>query len=290
MSIKGVTVNKVFWNELRIKRLAMSWIRKISRYHQYQKEGLYRTLIPPSLYQALGINPLNLLDNDGQKIIRFFCPEGDSTCLIEIRVPAIEDPVYSIQISDAVDQSTIEWDFLIINDPSSKKYITDLDENGRDTMFGWASRNKNEEEKAFLAGYYPGQTRKGMGLTGQVIRSLDLFCQILGIKTIKLDALFYHNAITYEKFGFSYYEGFREMQRIHELFQPGKKLHQKMDSSNIFRGKELANTVRGRSWAIHDNILCDIKDDILTGSWVSPVMYRMVEKPRAMVTFPDPVY
>jgi hypothetical protein len=268
----------------------MSWIQKISHYQQYQKEGLYRTLIPPSLFRTAGINPLNLLGSEGQKIVRFFCPSGDRTCLIEIRVPDIEDPVYSIQISDSIDQSTIEWDFLIINDPSSEKFITDLDESGRDTMFGWASRNKDEEEKAFLAGYYPGQTRKGMGLTSQVIKTLDLFCQILGIKTIKLDALFYHNAITYERQGFSYYEGFKEMQRIHDLFQPGRALYEKMDDSNVFRQRHLVNTVRGRSWAIHDNILNDIKDDTLTVSWVSPVMYRMVEKPRAMVTFPDPIY
>ena len=268
----------------------MSWIQKISRYHQYQKEGLYRILIPPTLYQTFGINPLNLLANEGQRIVRFFCPEGDSTCLVEIKTPDIEDPVYSIQISDTVDQSSIEWDFLIINDPSSEKFNTDLDQDGKDTMFGWASRNNVEEEKAFMAGYYPGQTRKGLGLTGQTIKSLDLFCQILGIKIIKLDALFYHNAITYERLGFGYYEGYKKMQRIHELFQPGEKLYEKMDNSNLFRRKEFVNTVRGRSWAIHDNILHDIEDDILKGGWVSPVMYRMVEKPRAMVTFPDPVY
>jgi|WetSurMetagenome_2_1015567.scaffolds.fasta_scaffold173569_2 hypothetical protein len=268
----------------------MSLIRKISRYHQYQKEGLYRTLIPPTLYRRFDINPMNLLNSEGQKIVRFFCPPEDSTCLIEIRIPGTEDPVYSIQFSDSLDQSSLEWDFLIINDPQSEKFCTDLDEHGRDTMFGWASRNRIEEEKAFLAGYYPGQTRKGLGLTTQVIRSLELFCQILGISIIKLDALFYHNAITYERLGFSYYEGYREMLRIHELFQPGGKLYDRMDDSNVFRKRELAGTVRGRSWAIHDSIISEIEDDILKGGWVSPVMFRMLEKPRSMITFPDPIY
>jgi hypothetical protein len=268
----------------------MSWIRKISHYHQYQKEGLYRTLIPPSLYRRFDINPLNLLSSEGQKIVRFFCPPEDDTCLVEIKMPDTDDPVYSIQISDTIDQSSLELDFLIINDPMSEKFNTDMDERGRDTMFGWASRNRAEEEKAFLAGYYPGQTRKGLGLTTQVIRSIDMFCQILGINIVKLDALFYHNAITYERFGFSYYEGYREMQRIHELFQPGGKLYNKMDDSTIFRKRELAGTVRGRSWAIHDNITDGIEDEILKKGWVSPVMYRIVEKPRAMVTFPNPMY
>jgi hypothetical protein len=63
-----------------------------------------------------------------------------------------------------------------------------------------------------------------------------------------------------------------------------------MDNSNVFRQRDLVHTVRGRSWAIHDNVISDIKDEILKEGWVSPVMYRLVEKPRAMVTFPDPIY
>lgn len=268
----------------------MSWIQKISRYHQFQKEGFYRLLIPPTLYQKLDINPINLLNGKGQKIVKFYCPEGDGTCLVEIKLPEVDDPVYSIQISDSTDQSSINWDFLIVNDPYSEKFRTDADPDGKDTLFGWAVRNRAEEEKAFRAGYYPGQTRKGLGLTGETISSLDLFCRILGIKIIRLEALFYHNAVTYEKFGFGYYEGYKEMLRIHELFQPGGKLYKKMDNSGPFRLRESANSVRGRSWAIHDNILKDINDDVLKGRWISPVMYRLVQKPRGMVTFPDPVY
>ncbi|MGD9161269.1 MAG: hypothetical protein PVG39_22845 [Desulfobacteraceae bacterium] len=268
----------------------MSWIRKINQYHQSQKEGFYRYLIPSPLYQAFDINPLNLLNKEGKKVVRFFCPEDQSTCLVEIKLPEIEDPVYSIQISDSIDQSSIEWDFLIINDLSSKRFNTDLDRHGKDTLFGWAERNMAEEEKAIKAGYCPGQIRKGLGLTRHTIDSLDLFCRILGIKSIRLEALFYHNAINFERFGFGYYEGYKAMLRIHELFQPGGELYHKMDNSNPFRLNESAYTVRGRSWAIHDNILNDINDDIIDGQWTSPVMYRMVENPRSMVTFPDPVY
>lgn len=268
----------------------MSWIQKISRYHQFQKEGLYRLLIPPRLYQAYDINPLNLLNSEGQKVVRFFCPEGDCTCLVEIKLPNVEEPVYSIQISDAVDQSSLQWDFLMINDPSSQKFNTDRDQDGKDTMFGWSGRNKVEEEKAFRADYFPGQTRKGLGLTGQAINSLDLFCQILGIKIIRMEALFYHNAITHERHGFGYYEGYKEMLRINELFQPGGKLYEKMDNRSVFRRSDLAHTVRGRSWAIHDGILGEIEDDILQGVWISPVMYQMVDKPRSMITFQNPVY
>jgi len=140
------------------------------------------------------------------------------------------------------------------------------------------------------AGLFPGQIGKGLGLTRDVINVLEFFCRIFDIKSIRLEALFYHNAITYERFGFSYFDGFKQMKRIHDLFQPGEKLFEKLDGSTPFRKPEFAHTVRGRSWAIHDGILTDIDDDLLEDCWESPVMYRMVGKPRGMVTFPDPVY
>jgi hypothetical protein len=268
----------------------MAWIQRISRLDQVQKEGLYRNLIPPSLYYRFGINPLNFCNEKGVKVVRFFCPEGDRTCLVEIMFEDMNDPIYSIQLSDSTDETMIEWDFLIVNDPSSEKFDTHIDEDGKDTLFGWASRNLVEEEKAVEAGYFPGQTRKGLGLTRAVVQVMDFFCAMLNIKSIRLEALFYHNAITYERLGFSYFDGYKKMKRIHELFQPGGKLFDKLDGSTCFRKPEFAHRVRGRSWAIHDGILNDVDDDLLDEGWISPVMYRMVEKPRAMTTFPDPRY
>jgi hypothetical protein len=140
------------------------------------------------------------------------------------------------------------------------------------------------------AGLFPGQVRKGLGLTREVIQVLEFFCRILDIKSIRLEALFYHNAITYERYGFSYFSGYHQMKRIHELFQPKRALSKKLDKTTPFRKPEFAHTVRGRSWAIHDGILSDIDDDVLDEGWASPVMYKMIDKPRGMVTFPEPVY
>jgi acetoin utilization protein AcuC len=165
-----------------------------------------------------------------------------------------------------------------------------VDKDGKDTLFGWASRNIEEEQKAMEAGYFPGQSRKGLHLTREVISVMDVFCRILDIKSIRLEALFYHNAITYERNGYGYFRGYKRMKRINELFQPGGALFKKLDNSTPFRRPEFAQSVRGRSWAIHDGIIKDIADDLLEGSWVSPVMYRMVEKPESMITFPDPQY
>ena len=268
----------------------MPWIQRISRLSPSEKEGLYRILIPPSLYSGFRIDPLSLRNEKGERIVRFFCPRGDRTCLVEIKLPGSEHALYSIQLTDLNDFTQIDWDFLVVNDPGSPVFTTHIDQEGRDTLFGWASRNLAEEEKAVEAGLFPGQVTKGLGLTREVIHVLEFFCRIFDIKSIRLEALFYHNAITYERHGFSYFDEYAQMKRIHELFQPGKALFNKLDNSTPFRKPEFAHTVRGRSWAIHDGILADIEDDVLDEGWASPVMYRMVGKPRGMVTFPDPVY
>lgn len=267
----------------------MPWIRRISDLSLPEREGLYRILIPPSLYHRFDIDPLTFRRGK-DRAVRFFSPKGDRTCLVEAKLPDMEAPLYSIQLSDTDDYFQIDWDFLIANDPSSPRFATHLDEEGRDTLFGWASRNRPEEERALEAGLFPGQTSRGLGLTREVIGLLEVFCAMFAIRCIRLEALFYHNAVTYERCGFAYFSGYAQMKRIHELFQPGGSLFEKLDRCTPFRRPEFAQTVRGRSWAIHDGILQEVEDDLLEEGWVSPVMYRMVGKPMAMTTFPDPIY
>jgi hypothetical protein len=266
------------------------WIQKISRLSRSQKEGFYRILIPSSLFHRFRIDPISWCDEKGNGVVRFFSPRDDRTCLVEIKLHNTEDTLYSIQLSDSNDLTQIIWDFLIVNDPASARFETHTDTEGRDTLFGWASRNLSEEEKALARGLFPGQVRKGLRLTREVIYALEFFCRIFDIKSIQLEALFYHNAITYERYGFSYFAGYGQMKRIHELFQPGGKLFDSLDGSTPFRRPEFASSIRGRSWAIHDGILTEIDDDLLSDGWVSPLMYRMVGKPRAMITFPNPTY
>jgi len=268
----------------------MSWIYRISHLSQSEKEGFYRLLIPSSLYHRYLIDPISFCDEKGERVVRLFCPPGDRTCFVEIKLPGIAEPLFSTQISDTNDLTQIDWDFVIVNDPESSKFNTQVDRDGRDTLFGWANRVLDEEEKSLEAGLFPGQARKGLGLTYETILALESFCRIFDIKSIRLEALFYHNAITYERHGFGYFSRYKQMKRIHELFQPGGKLYNRLDNVTPFRKPEFAHTVRGRSWAIHDGILTEVDDELLEEGWVSPVMYRMVGKPRAMVTFPDPVY
>jgi hypothetical protein len=179
---------------------------------------------------------------------------------------------------------------LIVNDPDSERFNIDVDEQGRDTMWGRASRNLAEEIKALQAGMSPGQVRKGLSMTREVITGLEYFARILDIKTISLEALFYHNAIVYERCGFTYFEGFKRMTRIHQAFQPGGKLFKLLSGATPFRQPGFDKTIRGRSWAIHDGVVSEIDDDVLDEGWYSPKMYLLVGQPRTTTTFPDAVY
>ncbi len=269
----------------------MPWIQRINNLPPPVKEGLYRLLIPPTLFHRFHINPLTFSDYDGIKLVRFYYPEKEETVMVEVkRKPEDQDPIYSIQVSDGADFTQLNWDFLIVNDPESERFNIDVDEQGRDTLWGRASRNLPEEERALRAGMAPGQVRRGLGLTKDIVASLEFFAKILNIKVISLEALFYHNAIIYERCGFIYFEGYKRMQRIHQAFQPGGKLFAKLDSSSPFRQPEFAHTVRGRSWAIHDGIISEIDDDLLEEGWTSPKMYLLVGKPRQVCTFPEAIY
>ncbi len=53
-----------------------------------------------------------------------------------------------------------------------------------------------------------------------------------------------------------------------EGFKPGNLLHERLDGSTPFRMQGMERTVRGRSWAIHD--------DILDAPWDGIVIYKMV--------------
>lgn len=268
----------------------MGWIYDISNMPNLVKEGMYRILIPPSIFTRFQINPLNFQNAEELRQVRFYCPPGDRSTLIEVKLnPKDKDCIFSFQVADTIDRIKINWDFIIVNDPFAERFETDVDSQGRDTLFGTAERNLEAETRAMEAGLWPGQVQKGLSVMTEFMGCLRHFCATMGIKSIGLEALFYHNAIMYESLGFTYLDGFRRMRRINDLFQPGQKLHNLMDGSTPFRKPEMAQSVWGRSWAIHDRILDELPDDpVLEGEWMSPEMYTMLEKPRASITFPDP--
>jgi len=58
------------------------------------------------------------------------------------------------------------------------------------------------------------------------------------------------------------------MNQIHEGFAERGILRQRLDDSNIFRSTNAANSIRLRSWAIHDGILGE--------SFTNVTMYKRV--------------
>jgi len=70
-----------------------------------------------------------------------------------------------------------------------------------------------------------------------------------------IEPLWDHNAVIFERYGFSYQLGRRLMNEIQARFADGGALRQRLDNSNPFRSSKAADSIRLRSWAIHDGIL-----------------------------------
>jgi hypothetical protein len=176
----------------------------------------------------------------------------------------------------------VELALLIISDPRSERFHVDRDPEGRDTRLGTAGRNVPEEVRAMHAGLAPGQTRRGLRLLREAVRLVEEFVGWMGHDLFLLEAMFYHNAILYERYGFGYAVGREAMERIHRDFQPGGELTGRLDGSTPFRQPGAERTVRGRSWAIHDGILGE--------PWRAPRMYKRVGVDQGVTTFPGAVW
>jgi hypothetical protein len=68
------------------------------------------------------------------------------------------------------------------------------------------------------------------------------------------------------------------MEAIHAGFQEGGEFRQGLDESNPFRSSRAANSIRLRSWAIHDGILGEPFTDV--------TMYKRVGKFAGVSTTP----
>jgi hypothetical protein len=140
-----------------------------------------------------------------------------------------------------------------------------------------------------LAGLAPGQVRPGLRLLGQVLDGMAAFCRLLGQELFLVEPLFYHSALLYERHGCGYLLGRELMDDIHRGFQHGGRLRGALDGSTPFRQPGFAETIRGRSWAIHDGILGAL-DDVSRVSWGGVKMYRQSGRSAGVCTFPSATY
>lgn len=245
------------------------------------KERLYSLLVPEKVFTLFGIDRESFLNPRGEKVLKVIAPPGHNFTVIEVRENAGDrDCIFFLEIEDTT-LYRIEVNFLIINDPRSPRFNTDVDEMGRRTKFATVRRNIPEEIKAMQAGLAPGQVRRGLGLLKEFVPLAAGFIKAMEQDIVIAEPLTYNTAILFESYGFNYIRGRRKMEEIHEGFQPGGELFRRLDGSTPFRKPGMEKTVRGRAWAIHDGILGE--------PWRGIEMYRGA-KPSNVCTFPGWIY
>lgn len=262
-------------------------IAKLNRLPRGERDRIYLHLVPESIFERFQIDHKTLKNQFGERVVMGIFPPDENFGCIEVKYRSGDrDCIFSCQVSLEAFMQSLHLDFLIINNPFSERFDVDIDEQGRDTFFGTRSRNIQEEIKSMGVGLAPGMVRQGLRLIGESIKCLDVFMATLELKTITAGAFFYHNAIMWEKYGFTYFKGGKMMEKIDKELRPGGLLYEKLDNSTPFRRKGMEQSVRGRSWAIYDGIYLDAFDE----EWESPVMYRTLEKDFKINTFPDQIY
>jgi hypothetical protein len=166
----------------------------------------------------------------------------------------------------------------ILNDPEAPRFDVDRMPDGSPTRFGTLKRNLAAEQAAMEHGLAPGQVRRGLRLLQPATAAFEEFLNSLGHDMCFVEPLYYHNAVIFERYGFAYQMGKRRMEQIHTGFQEGGELRRKLDDSTPFRSSRAANSIRLRSWAIHDGILGEPFTDV--------TMYKRVGKTANISTTP----
>lgn len=235
----------------------MDWptsIREINDLAEKDKTDIYRTLLPEWLYTNFGLDR-NSLTVDGQPVVHFRFPRGSRAFELSVKRCASDtDPMLYLNMADTFNQQLLVL-LVVVNDLDTPRFDIDIDENGNSTHLGTTSRNLAAEEAAMNAGLAPGQIRRGLRAFRQTVPLFEDFVRRMGHDMFFIEPLAYHNAITFERYGFNYTRGYQEMLRIDREFQAGGELYRELDSSRPFRQADAWKTARGRSWAIHDGLL-----------------------------------
>lgn len=253
---------------------AIEWpqsIRSINNLERQQKDAIYHTLIPHEPLEQYGVDPHS-------DLVVVNAPRD--TRSVEIAVfheHGADDPMMYLHMADTMNYQIVVL-LLRLNDPTSPRFNVDVDEHGYPTHFGTARRNIPEEIRAMEFGLAPGQVRRGMRFSRKAIGIFERFVSNMNHDLVMIEPLFYHTAILFERYGFSYIMGRQRMERINAAFQPGGDAHAMLDGSTPFRQPEAANSVRGRSWAIHDGVLGEPFGDLR--------MSKQVGRHAGVETFP----
>lgn len=254
--------------------MQQSTIGSINKLPEEEKRAIYARYIPKELVQRFSLPELT----KHKDLLQFRFAEGSSD--VEMRLyhqPGFEDPVLYAHLADTLN-GQIHVLLYILNDPTSPRFNVDRMPDGSPTRFGTLKRNLEAEQSAMEHGLAPGQVRRGLRLLQPATAAFEDFVTSLGHDMYFVEPLYYHNAVIFERYGFSYQVGKRKMEEIHRGFQPGGDLSNMLVDSNPFRSPLAANSIRLRSWAIHDGILGEPFTDV--------TMYKRVGKSANISTTP----
>ena len=225
----------------------------INQLPEEQKQKIYYALIPRELLERFNL-PRSFIDPEGRSLIQAKWAAGNPSVELALYHRAdFPDPILYGHLTDTVN-GQIHILLYIVNDPDSPRYDVDRMPDGRPTRFGTLVRNLEAEKKALEAGLGPGQIRRGLRLLSPAVIAFENFVEDLGHDLYFVEPLYYHNAVIFERYGFTYQQGRKLMERIHKGFSEGGDLLQRLDNS-AFRTLQAENSIRLRSWAIHDGIL-----------------------------------
>jgi hypothetical protein len=246
----------------------------INQLPEEENRVIYARSIPKELIERFHLPGLT----ENQTLLQIRFAEGSSD--VEMRVyhqAGFQDPVLYAHLADTLN-GQIQVLLYILNDPESPRFDVDRMPDGSPTRFGTLKRNREAEKAAMDYGLAPGQVRRGLRLLRPAITEFETFLTGLGHEMYFIEPLYYHNAVIFERYGFAYQKGKRRMEKIHAGFQPGGEYHQKLNGSTPFRSANAANSIRLRSWAIHDGILGEPFTDV--------TMYKRVGKIATVSTTP----
>jgi hypothetical protein len=228
-----------------------STIGGINKLPENEKRAIYARYIPKELIQKFNLP--KLLEN--KELLQFRFEPGSSNVEMRLYHQAdFADPILYAHLTDTLN-GQIYVLLYILNDPHSPRFDVDKMPDGSATKFGTLKRNLEAEKAALQEGLAPGQVRRGLRLLRPAMAAFEEFIVSLGHDMYYVEPLYYHNAVIFERYGFSYQVGKRRMEGIQAEFQEGGQLSQRLDGSNPFRSSKTANSIRLRSWAIHDGIL-----------------------------------
>jgi hypothetical protein len=251
-----------------------STIGGINKLPEEQKQEIYARYIPNELRERFALPELTSRTD----LLQFRFAEGSSD--VEMRLyhqVGFPDPVLYAHLADTMN-GQIHVLLYILNDPESPRFDVDRMPDGSPTRFGTLKRNLEAEQAAMEYGLAPGQVRRGLRLLQPATAAFEEFLTSLGHDMCFVEPLYYHNAVIFERYGFAYQMGKRRMEAIHLGFQERGELRQRLDDSNLFRSSQAANSIRLRSWAIHDGILGEAFTDV--------TMYKRVGKSANISTTP----